>query len=216
MGIPVLIMGKSGAGKSTSLRNFAQDEVGIINVLGKPLPFRNTLKVYETDNYATITESIIKSKIDTIVIDDAGYLMTNMFMNNHAQTGGGNKVFELYNSIADNFFKLIRCVSEKLPKQKIVYFIMHEDKNDFGDIAPKTIGKALDKHVCIEGLFTVVLRAIKEDKRYLFITQSRGYDVAKSPIDMFAEEAIDNDLKAVDKTIREYYSLGGKNNAVSS
>ena len=84
---------------------------------------------------------------------------------------------------------------------------MHEDKNDFGDIKPKTIGKLIDEKVCLEGLFSIVLRAKKVDKNYLFYTQSTENDVAKSPIGMFDKLYIENDLKEVDSVIREFYGI---------
>lgn len=143
MGIGVLIIGKSGSGKSTSLRNFKSDEVGIINVISKPLPFKNVngLKTADTDDYAKIKNILEKSKTPSIVVDDAGYLITNQFMRKHANTGGGNAVFSLYNDIADNFWNLVEEI-KALPNDKICYILMHEDKNDFGDIKPKTIRQA--------------------------------------------------------------------------
>jgi DNA helicase HerA-like ATPase len=183
MGIGVLIIGKSGSGKSTSMRNFKSDEVGIINVISKPLPFKNVngLKTVDTDNYADIKTVLEKSKAKSIVIDDAGYLITNQFMRKHANAGGGNAVFSLYNDIADNFWTLIEQI-KALPNDKIVYLFMHEEKNEFGDISPKTIGKLINEKVCLEGLFSIVLRAKKVDKNYYFFTQSTENDVAKSPI----------------------------------
>lgn len=211
MGIGVLIMGKSGSGKSTSLRNFKSDEVGIINVISKPLPFKNVngLKTVDTDNYADIKKVIEGSKTPSIVIDDAGYLITNQFMRKHSNAGGGNAVFSLYNDIADSFWNLTEQI-KKLPNNKIVYILMHEDKNDFGDIKPKTIGKLIDDKVCLEGLFSIVLRAKKVDKNYYFFTQATDGDVAKSPIGMFDELYIENDLKAVDDKIREFYGITNK------
>lgn len=208
MGIGVLIIGKSGSGKSTSMRNFKSDEVGIINVISKPLPFKNEsgLKVFNTDNYEDIKKLLEKSKAKSIVIDDAGYLITNHFMRKHSNAGAGNAVFSLYNDIADRFWNLTEEI-KALPEDKIVYIIMHEDKNDFGDIKPKTIGKLIDDKVCLEGLFSIVLRAKKVDKNYLFFTQSTENDVAKSPIGMFNELYIENDLKSVDNTIREFYNI---------
>lgn len=151
MGIGVLIIGKSGSGKSTSLRNFKANEVGIINVISKPLPFKNVngLKTVDTDNYADVKKVIEGSKTPSIVIDDAGYLITNQFMRKHSNAGGGNAVFSLYNDIADSFWSLTEQI-KKLPNNKIVYILMHEDKNDFGDIKPKTIGKLIDDKVCLE------------------------------------------------------------------
>ena len=212
MGIGVLIIGKSGSGKSTSLRNFQKEDVGIVNVISKPLPFKNVngLKTVDTDKYADIKTVLEKSKAKSIVIDDAGYLITNHFMRKHANTGGGNAVYTLYNDIADSFWTLTEIV-KALPADKIVYFIMHEDKNDFGDIKPKTIGKLIDDKVCLEGLFSIVLRAKKVDRNYYFFTQSTENDVAKSPIGMFDNLFIDNDLKNVDNIIREFYGIKGEN-----
>lgn len=207
MGIPVLIIGKSGAGKSTSMRNFTNENIGIINVLGKPLPFRNDLKPFTTDDYGKVTEVITKAKVKSLVVDDSGYLITNMFMRGHSTAGTGNAIFGFYNVVGDSFWHLIQHVIHNLPPEKIVYFMMHEDKNENGDIKPKTIGKILDEKVCLEGMFTIVLRATTSNDKHIFKTKSDGFDVAKTPIDMFGETEIDNDLKFVDDTIREYYNL---------
>ena len=207
MGVPVLIIGKSGSGKSASLRNY-KSNIGIINVLGKKLPFKNSLPISETDDYAKIKSLLHGSKANTLAIDDSGYLMTNAFMQGHSQTGKGNAIYEFFNEIGDSFWALIRFVQEQLPDTKVVYFFMHEDKNDFGDIKPRTIGKMLDEKVCVEGMFTIVLRSMLSNGKHIFKTQSDGFDVAKSPMGMFDEE-IDNDLKFVDEQIREYYNLKG-------
>lgn len=208
MGVPVLVLGKSGTGKSASLRNFESNELGVVNVLGKPLPFKNSFKAINTDDYAKIKQALLNSKVNTMVIDDANYLMTNQFMRGHGG-GKGNAVFELYNQIGDNFWDLVRFISTQLPDDKIVYLTMHEEKNDLGDVKPKTIGRMLDEKVCVEGMFTIVLRAIREEGKYLFRTQSDGFDVSKSPMGMFDEEKIGNDLKVVTLAIREYYNLEG-------
>ncbi len=202
MGIPVLIIGRSGSGKSTSLRNFTNN-ISVINVLGKRLPFKNKLPTVKSDNYNDIMAKLAKSSNTSIVIDDAGYLMTNQFMRGHSTTGAGNAIFSFYNDIADNFWNLIEFVNNKLPENKIVYFMMHEDRNDFGEIKPKSIGKMLEDKVCIEGMFTISLRC----KDYKFYTQKTDEDVAKTPIGMFDQEEIPNDLKLVDDTIRDFYDL---------
>lgn len=204
MGLPVLIIGKSGSGKSTALRH-CQD-FGVYNVLGKALPFRNQPKTITTDDYCVISNGIVKCKAQSIAIDDAGYLMTNQFMRGHSTQGAGSAIYSFYNSVGDNFWSLIETV-KNLPPDKIVYFMMHTDTDDFGNIKPKTIGKMLDEKVCIEGLFTVVLHCKCEDGRHFFTTQTDGRDVAKTPLEMFKDAEIDNDLKAVDDVIREYYGL---------
>lgn len=203
----VMLLGKSGSGKSTSMRNFAHDELAFINVNKKPLPFKGKFdSTLETTNYEQIEKAILSTQKKAIVIDDAGYLITNQFMNGHGENKG-NAVFELYNSLADNFYKLIKFCQDKINDEKIVYFVMHEDKNDFGDVKPKTIGKLLDEKVCVEGLFTIVLRAECLNGEYIFHTKTDGSDVTKAPLGMFESETIPNDLKEVDKIIREYYEL---------
>lgn len=204
MAVPVLITGKSGSGKSASMRTCT--DFGIINVLGKPLPFKNEFKTIVTDNYERIKAALAKAQAKSLVIDDAGYLMTNQFMRGHADTGRGNDIFAFYNTIGDNFWNLLQFINS-LPPEKIVYITMHEDKNDFGDVKPKSIGKMLDEKVCIEGMFTIVLRAVIEGGTHKFKVQSDGLDVCKSPIGMFEEKFIDNDLKLVDDKIREFYNI---------
>ena len=203
----VLILGPSGSGKSTSARNFAHDELALINVNKKPLPFRGKFdSTLETTDYDKIQAAITATKKKSILIDDAGYLITHQFMSGHRENKG-NAVFELYNDLADNFYRLIKYCQTRIPDDKIVYFVMHVDKNDFGETKPKTIGKMLDEKVCIEGLFTIVLMSEFKDGKYIFHTKTDGLSVTKTPIDMFESGEIDNDLKLVDDTIRNYYEL---------
>lgn len=214
MGIPVMVIGKSGSGKSTSIRRFGEKELYLINVLKKPLPFKGKFEsMFQTDEYPKVATALKKTPKTALVIDDAGYLITNQFMRGHSSAGGGNGVFTLYNEIGDRFWRLVEYVSQELSDEKIVYFMMHEDKADSGDVKPKTIGKLLDEKVCIEGMFTIVLRCISENGGHFFRTKTDGSDVTKTPIGMFEESEIENDLKAVDTIIREYYGLkktGGK------
>lgn len=207
MATPVLIIGKSGSGKSTSMRNCAGNpDWNLVRVLNKPLPFKGKVDGWHTDDYQRVMQCLGQSKAKNIVLDDAGYLITNMFMTKHSSAGAGNAVFTLYNQIGDHFWNLIQYIV-KLPEDKIVYVIMHEDTNDFGQIRPKTIGKLLDEKVCIEGMFTIVLRCIEESGKHLFVTQSTDGAVSKSPIGMFEDLTIDNDLLIVEKAIREYYEI---------
>ena len=190
------------------MRNLDPSETALINVLGKPLPFKSKLLQGRTDDYKAIGEALERAKHKVFVIDDAGYLITNMFMRNHANTGAGNAVFGLYNQIGDRFWNLIAQI-RNAPKDMRVYVIMHEDRNEHGDVKPKTIGKMLDEKVCLEGMFTICLRCMLSDGRHVFRTQSDGFDVAKSPMGMFDAIEIDNDLALVDKAICEYYEIGG-------
>ena len=207
MGQLVLILGPSGSGKSTSMRNFAHDEVALINVNKKPLPFRGKFdSTLATADYAQVEKAVQVTKKKSIIIDDAGYLITHQFMEGH-RNNKGNAVFELYNDLADNFYRLIKFCQTRLPDGKIVYFMMHVDKNDFGESKPKTIGRLLDEKVCVEGLFTIVLTTECKDGEYIFRTKTNGLDVTKSPLGMFESAEIPNDLKAVDSTIREFYEL---------
>ena len=211
MGRVVLIYGRSGSGKSRSLKNFAEDEIFLINVEDKDLPFRNKFKyVISSDDYSRIKNGLAKMPVKIAVIDDAGYLLTNTFMRGHSGGLRGNQVFELYNDIADNFWGLFEFIKRELPPDVIVYIIMHEELGkDNGSYKLKTIGNLLDDKVCIEGMVTVCLRCMSNEGRHFFRTRTDGADITKSPEDMFETEEIENDLKAVDAVIRDYYGLKG-------
>jgi len=205
MAIPVLIIGRSGSGKSTSLRNCVSNaDWNLINVLNKPLPFKGKIPSVSTDDYAKIKGCLKNSTAKSIVIDDAGYLITNYFMRNHSTKGAGNAIFTMYNTIADEFWQLIEYI-KLLPDDKTVYLIMHEDTDDFGNTKAKTIGNLLDEKICLEGMFTIVLRCVMRNGKHLFITQSDEGAISKSPMGMFEQLEIDNDLMLVDSTIRNYY-----------
>ena len=207
MGECVFIYGKSGSGKSRSLINFGEDEIFLVNTIGKRLPFRSKFK-YEikTDDFGKIVNGLRKMPTKTAVIDDSGYLMTNAFMRGHSAPKSGSSTFDLYNDIADSFWSLITIIKNELPDDVIVYMIMHEDTTDYGETKLRTIGKLLSEKVCIEGMSTVVLRCAVRDGKHLFITQSDGNDISKSPEGMFELE-IENDLKFVDDSIRSYWGL---------
>lgn len=203
----VLIYGPSGSGKSSSLQNFAHDEVAVVNVNNKPFPFKTKFDgSFSSTEYLYIAAQMKRTQKNAIVIDDAGYLITSYFME-HQGKNKGNNAFSMYSEMAEQFYNLIRTAVMDVSDDKIVYFIMHEDKSEFGTSKPKTIGKMLDEKVCIEGLFSIVLRSEFKDGRYVFHTKTDGLDVAKSPMGMFEENDIDNDLKAVDTAIREYYEM---------
>lgn len=201
MSILCMIYGQSGTGKSTSLRNFGRDDVAVINVSGKPFPFRSDLPSLKTDNYQQITSALPKIKQKSIVIDDATYLMVNEFMRNAKVTG-----YQKYTDMAYNFNSLIEAAG-KLPDDVIVYFIGHSEQADDGREHFKTIGKMLDNYVTVEGKFTVVLKSVVSDGKYQFSTHNNGQDTVKTPMGMFESDLIENDLKAVDIVIRKYWGL---------
>lgn len=199
--VPVLIIGKSGSGKSASLRNFKKDEIAIANVLGKPLPFKSDLEAPKVDDYNIILQAIQKTDKKVIVIDDANYLITNEFMKNSSIKG-----YDKYNDMANNFWNLVNGIKD-VEGGKTVYLIMHEDTDELGNIKPKTIGKLLDDKCNIQGLFTICIRSMYENNQYIFRLKTNGQDCVKTPIDLFDEKQMENDLKLVDQKIREYYEL---------
>ena len=192
-------MGKSGSGKTASLRNFKPGEVLVCSVANKPLPFKTKLDVVKTPSYAKLYEAMKDKKYKAYVIDDSQYLMAFEMFSRAKETGYGK-----FTDIAVNFERLLRTIRESMPDDCIVYLLHHTEVDDMGDLKAKTVGKMLDSQLTIEGLFSIVLMTETDGKEYKFITQSNGHTTAKSPMDMFPAE-IDNDLKLVDKTIREYY-----------
>ena len=210
MGEVAIVYGKSGTGKSRSLKNFGEEEILFVNTVNKRLPFPKKFKYeYKTTDTENVKKALSKMGehgIKTAVVDDFGYQQTARFMAEHNKRQGASS-FDLFNAIADDAYSLIMFAKSKLPDDAIVYLIMHEETSDYGETKLKTIGKLLDQKVCVEGLVTVCLRAMKEGtKKYFFRTQSDGNDISKSPEGMF-ELQIDNDLKAVDDRIREYWGL---------
>lgn len=208
MAIPILVYGKSGSGKSRSLKNFKEDEIVLFNVIGKELPFKKTFR-YEvfSDSYAQIKDALKTIPTDIAVIDDAGYLQTNAFMRGHSAPKGGGSTFDLFNQIGDDFWSLLMFIKREVPPKKRVYIMMHELSNDYGDVKLRTVGKLLDEKVCIEGMVTVCLRCMTDGKRHWFKTQAGSQDIAKSPEEMFPSGEIENDLAAVDAAVRGFYGL---------
>lgn len=207
MGMCVLVYGKSGSGKSRSLKFFGEDEILLINIEGKELPFRNTFKyICRTDSLDTIITQIQKMPCKIAVIDDAGYLMTHHFMDNH-RNKKGSASFDMYDDIADTMYFLVKRIKKETPEDVIVYVMLHEDTNDMGETKIRTIGKLIDNKVCLEGMVTVCLRCMSDNGKHFFRTQTDGFDISKSPEDMFEDTEIDNNLKLVDDTIRGFYGL---------
>lgn len=217
-GMGVLIMGASGSGKSTSLRNLPAEETAIINITNKPLPFKNDGKLVATpkdfykedekgeivyeDLYKRIIATIKATKKKIIVIDDSSYLMS--FENFEK---ANNKGYDKFTTMAKNYYDLIKAAIS-CDNEKIVYVITHEEVDDVNQLyRPKTIGKMLSNQLVVEGLFSIVLRSQYKNGEYIFQTQGDGTSVCKSPLGMFENKEMPNDLYEVDKIIREYYGF---------
>lgn len=205
MGLPVLILGASGSGKSTSMRNFKQGEVCVLNVAGKPLPFRGSLDTVNNATYESIGKTLKAGEFKTYVVDDSQYLLAFEMFDRAKETGYGK-----FTDIALRFRNMLSYVIRSTPDDCIVYFLHHIEETDTGKIKAKTVGKMLDNQLTVEGLFSIVLLATTDGTHYKFTTQSDGATTAKSPMGMFEKE-IDNDLKFVDDTIRDYWNLKGEN-----
>ncbi len=195
----VLILGYSGSGKSTSLRNFSPEEVGVFNVANKRLPFQNNLRTLATHDYSEIARVLKANRKKRYVIDDSQYLMAFELFNKAKETG-----YKKFTDMAVDFYNLIK-VAKSLDDETIVYFLHHLEKTEAGDLKIKTVGRMLDEKLVIEGLFSIVLGATQINKRYQFMTN--GQEPFKTPLGMFQEQFIDNDLKMVDRTIREFWGI---------
>lgn len=202
MGLPILVLGESGSGKSSSLRNFESGEIGILNVASKPLPFRKALPKIDKASYPIITRTLQKNTLKAYVIDDAQYLMTFSAFSRAKETG-----YTKFTDIALEYYNLIQTIINDTTPDTLVYLLQHIDTTDDGRIKAKTVGKMLDNQLTVEGMFAIVLLARTDGQRHWFDTQSDGYTTVKTPMEMFAEREIDNDLKMVDSTIREYYGF---------
>lgn len=207
MGIAVLVLGESGSGKTASLRNFKSEDISVLNVASKPLPFRNVnkIKMANKATYAMIKGAVSSGRTPSYVVDDAQYLMAFESFDKVNETG-----YTKFSVMAKNYEDMLRYIQEETPANTIVYVLQHIERSEDGRVKAKTLGKMLDSQLTIEGLFTIVLLAQTDGKKHSFITQSDGMTPCKSPMGMFDEMEIDNDLKLVDDKIREYYDIQTK------
>lgn len=201
MGELVMVIGQSGSGKSSSIENFDPSEVGIFSCAGKRLPFRKKMNVYNRPTYKQIKDTLKANKLHTYIIDDSTYLM-QFAMFKYANDSG----FTKFTTMALDFEQLLEAAMHT-DENTIVYFLHHPQFEDSGRSKPQTVGKMLDNQLCIEGLFPIVLEATVKDGKHVFVTQSDGFNIAKSPQGMFADVTIPNDLKAVDMAIRDYWGM---------
>lgn len=204
----ILVLGNSGSGKSSSMRNLPPNEVCLINVSNKPLPFRNKFEenIYTTD-YKKIIEVMNTTTKQIIIIDDFQYILSTEYFNTIDEKG-----YDKYNRLAYHYFKIIDNAI-KLDRNKIVIFTSHIDRADNGNEKIKTIGKLLDDKLCVEGLFTTVLGALVQDGGYYFTTKNNGMNTVKTPMGMFDSDVIDNDLNYVIEKVKEYYGMDNAKSA---
>ena len=202
MGMPVLIMGESGSGKTYSIKKFKKGEALVFSVEKGRLPFKTDLEVQKNANYVTIGKELMQPKYKTYIIDDSQYLLVNEMFDRAKDSG-----YQKWTDIATRFRDVIHYINSKLPDDVIVYFLHHtEFDTNSGKTKAKTVGKLLDNQLTVEGCFDIVLMTQIENGDHFFTTQSDGFNTCKSPENMF-ENKIPNDLKMVDEVIRDYYGI---------
>lgn len=212
MSYATLVLGESGTGKTCSLRNLDQKNTLLIQPVRKPLPFRSTgwkeikqkgdgNNILVCSNPQAIINCMHASPFDVIVVDDWQYILASMYM-----AARNVKGFDKFTEIGGAGFDIAKAASE-LGENKRVYVLAHTTSDEFGNTRIKTLGKLLDDKIVVEGMFTTVLRTHVENGRYLFSTQNSGSDTVKSPMGMFSEQYIENDLAAIDRVICDYYGI---------
>ncbi len=212
MSIATLILGNSGSGKSTSLRNLDPAKTLLIQCINKPLPFRATgwkkrlsLKsdgnIIQTSDPALIEKLMRQSPHEIVVIDDYQSVMVNELLARSSEKG-----YDKFTDIAKAAWNVFNAAGA-LADHRRVYILAHTQTDDFGQVRMKTVGKMVDNTLVPEGYFTIVLRTEVVNGVYKFSTQSNGQDCCKSPVGMFPDLHIDNDLALVDEQISEFYQL---------
>jgi hypothetical protein len=212
MAIVTFILGASGTGKSTSMRNLDPSSTLLIQALKKPLPFRSAGwgylskdtprgNVIVCDQSDSIIKYMTRTQRKVIVLDDFQYVMSSEFMRRSDEKG-----YEKFTEIGRHAWDILNAATA-LPDDVRVYVLSHTEKSDDGTTKMKSIGKMLDDKICLEGMVTIVLQTDVMDRDYRFITQNNGRNTCKSPMGLFEDDTIPNDLAAVDAAITEYYSL---------
>lgn len=212
MSIATLILGQSGTGKSTSLRNLNPQHVLLIQVIKKPLPFRSPNWTYITpdnkqgsilvsDNPQFIINVISGSKRPIIIIDDFQYVMANEFMRRSTE-----KSFDKFTEIGRNAWDVFNAAINA-HDHKRVYLLSHTEEDNQGKTKIKTIGKMLDEKITLEGMVTICLQTSVINEQYIFQTKNNGNSTVKAPMGLFEEDHLENDLNEVDMAICEYYNI---------
>lgn len=216
MGHSILILGESGTGKSTSIRHLPSNETFIINVINKPLPFKGSSALYKkinengsegnyyaSDNFHTIKRIIklVNDKrldIQYLIIDDFGYTLMNEFMKKSLQKG-----YDKFTELGKDFYELLESIKD-LRDDLFCFVMMHVENDMHGKTKPQTIGKMIDQYIKIEGKFSYIFHTFTNEGKYKFITNHDGIHMAKTPLEMFNTLHIENDLKLIADTIKDY------------
>lgn len=209
MSIGTLILGESGSGKSTSLRNLDPAQTLLIQAIKKPLPFRSKDwkpvkdggNIVVSDQSAAIINAMRKTHRSLIVIDDWQYVLANEYMRRTDERG-----YDKFTDIGRHAWDILSAATD-LDAGKRVYILAHTQTDEHGNRRIKTIGKMLDEKITPEGMFSIVLNTVVQNGNYLFATRNNGANTTKSPLGLFDDDLIDNDLAAVDAAIFHYYGL---------
>lgn len=213
MSIACMILGESGTGKTTSLRNLAPGQTLLIQAVKKPLPFKSagwgyfdkeknpTGNVFVSDRSDTIVKLMSQTRRKIIVVDDWQYILANEFMRRSEERG-----FDKFSDIGRHAWDILMAAGT-LADDVRVYVLAHTQTDEYGKTRIKTIGKLLDDKITPEGLVTICLRTAVVDGSYLFSTRNNGSDTVKAPMNLFDADQIPNDLATVDTAICEYYEI---------
>lgn len=199
----IFVLGNPGTGKSTSLQNLKKEEVGYVTVTGKELPFRTTISATTVKSMDEVYKIVLGSKKPIVVIDDVNYLFTKEVFGASEKTDK----WDVYDKISKDFFKIIQAILNKDTEQNF-YLFGHLEDPDSNTLALKTLGQATRKNNNPEGWTNIVLESAVDLDEFVFKVKTDGTGV-KSPMEMFEEKTIPNDLKVVNEKINKYYK-GGK------
>ena len=196
----IFVLGNPGTGKSTSLRNLKKDEVSYITVTGKELPFRSDIKAVPVKTMDQVKQMVLKSKKDIVVIDDVNYLFTKEVF------GASDKEdkWNVYDKISKEFYQIVQSILNKGTEQNF-YLFGHLENPDSTFKELKTLGQATRKNNNPEGWTNIVFESmVNELDEFVFRVKTDGKGV-KSPMEMFEETEIPNDLKIINDKINKYY-----------
>lgn len=193
------VLGRSGTGKSTSLRNFTEkDSIGYITATGKPLPFKTSIGQFHAKNYTELLAAINQSKAEVMVIDDFNYFMS------YEEFGQAKvKGYEKFTQMAVNVVNVIETITKKESNQRF-YILAHSEQNEDGQLRLKTTGKMVSDKFVPEGLTNQVIEADVIDRDFVFKVRTDGTGI-KTPLGMFDTDTTPNDLKELDKSIKAFY-----------